>query len=76
MALLALLAAVGEATAVPDARITIDGVDLSSTEPTVGERTTLNLTVTNSGGSPAAANVTSVRLLDTDGGGADGDDGG
>ncbi len=64
MALLALVAAVGGATAVPDARITIDEVEVSSSEPTVGERTTLNLTVTNSAGSPSAAEVTSVRLLD------------
>jgi len=67
MALLATLGAVGGAMAVPDARITVDGLDLSSSEPTVGERTALNLTVANSGGSPAAADVTDVRLLDDDG---------
>jgi hypothetical protein len=64
LALLTLLGAVGAAAAVPDARIAIDGVDVSSNEPAVGERTALNVTVSNSGGSPAAADVTSVRLLD------------
>ncbi|WP_198951554.1 COG1361 family protein [Halorubrum salipaludis] len=68
LALLALLGAVGAAAAVPDARIAIDGVDVSSSEPAVGERTALNVTVSNSGGSPAAADVTSVRLIDADGG--------
>ncbi|WP_144921853.1 COG1361 family protein [Halorubrum salsamenti] len=72
LVLLALLGAVGAAAAVPDARIAIDGVDASSSEPAVGERTALNVTVSNSGGSPAAADVTSVRLLDA--GGDDGDD--
>jgi len=70
MVLLALLAAVGGAAAVPDARIAIDGVEASSTEPVVGERTTLNVTLSNSGGSPAAADVTSVRVVDA---GADDD---
>jgi hypothetical protein len=67
LALLAIVGAVGGATAVPDARITIDGVGLSATEPAVGERTSLNLTVSNSAGSSAAADVTEVRLLDADG---------
>ncbi|MFC7186308.1 CARDB domain-containing protein [Halorubrum yunnanense] len=62
-ALLALFAAVGGAAAVPDARIAIDGVETSTTEPVVGERTSLNVTVSNSGGSPAAADVTSVRVV-------------
>ncbi|WP_254922003.1 MULTISPECIES: hypothetical protein [unclassified Halorubrum] len=66
VALLALSAAVGGAAAVPDARIAIDGVEASSTEPVVGERTTLNVTLSNSGGSPEAADVRSVRLLDAD----------
>jgi len=74
LALLALLGAVGAAAAVPDARIAIDGVDASSREPTVGERTALNVTVSNSGGSPAAADVRSVRLLDADGDDGDGGD--
>jgi len=56
--------AVGGAAAVPDARITVSGVDTAPSEPSVGERTELNLTVSNSGGSPAAADVTDVRLLD------------
>ncbi|MGQ3329648.1 hypothetical protein [Halorubrum sp. FL23] len=64
LALLTLLGAASAAAAVPDARIAIDGVDVSSSEPAVGERTALNVTVSNSGGSPAAADVTSVRLLD------------
>ncbi|MCG1007095.1 hypothetical protein LQ367_10850 [Halorubrum lacusprofundi] len=72
LALLALLGAVGAVTAVPDARIAIDGVDVSSSDPAVGERTALNVTVSNSGGSPAAADVTSVRLLDASGGDGDG----
>jgi len=67
MALLAALGAIGGAMAVPDARITVDGVETSTTEPAVGERMSLNLTVSNSAGSPAAADVTDVRLLDTDG---------
>jgi len=33
LALLALLGAVGAVTAVPDARIAIDGVDVSSSDP-------------------------------------------
>jgi hypothetical protein len=70
VALLALLAAVGGAAAVPDARIAIDEVEPSSTDPVVGERTALNVSVSNSGGSPDAADVTSVRVLDAD---ADGD---
>jgi len=73
LALLTLLGAVGAAAAVPDARIAVDGVDVSSSEPAVGERTALNVTVSNSGGSPAAADVRSVRLLDA--GDEVGDDG-
>lgn len=64
MALLALLAAVGGAAAVPDARIAIDGVEASTSEPVVGERTALNVTLSNSGGSPAAADVRSVGVVD------------
>jgi len=64
MALLALFAAVGGAAAVPDARIAIDAVEPSTSEPVVGERTTLNVSLSNSGGSPAAADVTSVRVVD------------
>lgn len=66
VALLTVLGAVGGAAAVPDARMTIDAVDVSSSEPAVGERTTLNVTLSNSGGSPAAADVTSVRLRNAD----------
>ncbi len=69
LALLTLLAAVGGAAAVPDARIAIDAVEPSTGEPVVGERTTLNVSISNSGGSPAAADVTSVRVVDA----ADGD---
>jgi len=75
VALLAVLGAVGAAAAVPDARIAIDGVDASSTEPVVGERVAVNVSVSNSGGSPAAADVTSVRLLDARAGDDDGSDG-
>ncbi|EMA65495.1 hypothetical protein C468_05923 [Halorubrum kocurii JCM 14978] len=75
VALLALMGAVGAAAAVPDARIAIDGVDASSTEPVVGERVAVNVSVSNSGGSPAAADVTSVRLLDAGDGDDDGSDG-
>ncbi|QWC18532.1 hypothetical protein [Halorubrum sp. 2020YC2] len=73
LAALALLAAVGGAfavggaAAVPDARITVGAVDVSPSGPTVGERTALNVTVSNSGGSDAAANVTEVRVRDADG---------
>jgi len=66
LVLLTLLGAVGGVTAVPDARIGIDEVDVSSSEPVVDERTLLNVTVSNSGGSPAAANITSVRLYNAD----------
>ena len=63
LALLALFGAVGAVAAVPDARIAIDGVATSSSEPVVGERTALNVSLSNSGGSPAAADVTSVRVF-------------
>jgi len=69
-ALLVLLAAVGGVAAVPDARIAIDGIDASTTDPVVGERTSLNVSLSNSGGSPSAADVTSVRVVDA---GADDD---
>jgi hypothetical protein len=57
---------VGTAGAVPDARITIDAVTVTPSEPVVGERTQLNVTVANSGGSPDAGEVTAVRLRDAD----------
>ena len=59
--------AIGGATAVPDARITVGAVGASPSDPTVGERTALNVTVSNSGGSNAAANVTEIRVRDADG---------
>ncbi|WP_424015997.1 CARDB domain-containing protein [Halorubrum xinjiangense] len=59
--------AVGGAAAVPDARITVGEVGASPSDPTVGERTALNVTVSNSGGSDAAANVTEVRVRNADG---------
>jgi len=59
--------AIGGATAVPDARITVGAVGASPSDPTVGERTALNVTVSNSGGSDAAADVTEVRVRDADG---------
>ena len=59
--------AIGGATAVPDARITVGAVGASPSDPTVGERTALNVTVSNSGGSDAAANVTEIRVRDADG---------
>jgi len=59
--------AVGGAAAVPDARITVGAVGVSPSDPAVGERTVLNVTVSNSGGSDAAANVTEVRVRDADG---------
>ena len=58
--------AIGTASAVPDARITVDAVTVAPSEPVVGERTELNVTVANSGGSPDAGDVTAVRLLDAD----------
>ena len=73
LAVLAVLAivggafAAGGAAAVPDARITLGTVDVAPGEPTVGERTAVNVTVTNSGGSAAAANVTEVRVRNADG---------
>ena len=66
-ACLIALAAVGGVTAVPDARITVDAAGVTPGEPVVGERTTVNATVSNSAGSPDAAEVTAVRLLDADG---------
>ncbi|WP_176450676.1 CARDB domain-containing protein [Halorubrum ezzemoulense] len=59
--------AVGGAAAVPDARITLTEVGVSPGAPTVDERATLNVTVSNSGGSDAAANLTTVRVRDADG---------
>ncbi|MGM0448877.1 MAG: hypothetical protein ACQERM_11620 [Methanobacteriota archaeon] len=59
--------AIGGAAAVPDARITVGEVGASPGDPTVGERTALNVTVSNSGGSAAAANVTEVRVRNADG---------
>lgn len=59
--------AVGGAAAVPDARITVGAVGVAPSDPAVGERTALNVTVSNSGGSDAAANVTEVRVRDADG---------
>lgn len=59
--------AVGGAAAVPDARITVGELGIAPSDPTAGERTALNVTVSNSGGSDAAANVTEVRVRDTDG---------
>jgi hypothetical protein len=59
--------AVGGAAAVPDARLTLGEVGVSPGDPAVGERTALNVTVSNSGGSDAAANVTTVRVRDADG---------
>ncbi|SDF21503.1 hypothetical protein SAMN04488067_102344 [Halorubrum xinjiangense] len=72
LAALTLLAAVGGAfaigaAAVPDARITVGEVEASPGDPTAGERTALNVTVTNSGGSAAAANVTEIRVRNADG---------
>ncbi|WP_459821463.1 CARDB domain-containing protein [Halorubrum luteum] len=56
----------GSVVGVPDARITVDELDATPSEPVVGERTSVNVTVANSAGSPDAANVTAVRLLDED----------
>ena len=67
VACLIALAAVGGVTAVPDARITVDTAGVTPGEPVVGERTAVNATVSNSAGSPDAAEVTAVRLLDADG---------
>lgn len=67
IALLAVAGAIGGATAVPDARMTIDSLDVSSTEPAVGERVTVNVSVASSGGSLAGADVQTIRLFnDTD----------
>ncbi|WP_228840969.1 CARDB domain-containing protein, partial [Halorubrum sp. AJ67] len=57
----------GVVTAVPDARITVGEIDASPSDPAVDERTALNVTVSNSGGSAAAANITEVRVRDADG---------
>ena len=59
--------AVGGAAAVPDAGITLGEVGVSPGAPTVDERAALNVTVSNSGGSDAAANVTTVRVRTADG---------
>ena len=64
---LAVLAAVGGAMGVPDARITVDSVSVGPSDPVVGERTDVDVTVTSSVGSAVAANVTEIRLLDADG---------
>lgn len=57
----------GSASAVPDARITVAGAEAAPTDPVVGERTEVNVTVANSAGSPDPARVTTVRMLDADG---------
>ena len=67
LVLLTLLTSVGVVTAVPDARITVGGIGVSPSDPAVDERTALNVTVTNSGGSAAAANVTEIRVRNADG---------
>ncbi|MFW6382814.1 MAG: hypothetical protein ACOCZD_02115, partial [Haloferacaceae archaeon] len=59
--------AIGGAAAVPDARITVGEVGTSPSDPTAGERTALNVSVSNSAGSDAAANVTEVRVRNADG---------
>jgi len=66
LVVVAAVGAAGTAGAVPDARITVDAVTVDPGEPVVGERTELNVTVANSGGSPDAGEVTAVRLLDAD----------
>jgi len=58
---LACLTAV--AGAVPDARLTVDALEVDDREPVAEERVGVNVTVANSAGSPAAVNVTDVRLL-------------
>lgn len=62
----ALLVGASLAGAVPDARLTIDELEASPSEPLVGERVVVNVTATNSPGSQAPVNVTEVRLLDGD----------
>ena len=67
LACLAAVAAVGGAVGVPDARITVDSIDAGPTDPVVGERTAVNVTVASSAGSAEPTNVTELRLLDADG---------
>ena len=52
---------------VPDARITVDSIDVGPADPVVGERTAVNVTVASSAGSGEPANVTELRLLDAEG---------
>ncbi len=67
LACLAAVAAVGGAVGVPDARITVDDITVGPSEPVVGERTAVNVTVASSAGSAEPANVSEIRLLDADG---------
>ncbi|MFC6754831.1 hypothetical protein ACFQEU_15405, partial [Halorubrum tibetense] len=67
LACLAAVAAVGGAVGVPDARITVDSIDVGPADPVVGERTAVNVTVASSAGSGEPANVTELRLLDAEG---------
>lgn len=66
IACLVVAVGAGSVVGVPDARITIDDLDATPSDPVVGERTSVNVSVANSPGSPDAANVTAVRLLDGD----------
>ena len=67
LACLAATAVAGGVVGVPDARITVDTVAVDPSEPVVGERTAVNVTVASSAGSAEPANVSELRLLDADG---------
>jgi len=60
------LVAFSTAAAVPDARLTIDSVDVSPETPTAGSPVTVTPTVESSVGSPAPVDIDSVALHDGD----------
>lgn len=60
------VALVGVAQAVPDARLTITGATVSPAQPVVGAPTTVEATVTLSGGSPSPVSLERVSLTDDD----------
>jgi hypothetical protein len=59
------VAAVAPAVAVPDARLTVSDVAVSPGTPVTGAPVTVDVTVSNGGGSPQAAVVDEIRLVES-----------
>jgi len=55
-------------SAVPDARITVEEVEVSDTTPDPGDIVTFSVTLTNSAGSPSAVDIDRLQLRERDGG--------